>query len=116
MSILLLMLLLLLYNILKVRRLSCSFINLGSWGRHLLKDNLNLAVLEHILKLNNFMFNDEHYSQVSDTAMGSKMAPSYVNICRGKLECNLHRQSIFQPLSWLLFIVDIEMKWTRRRR
>lgn len=33
-------------------------------------------LLEHILKLNNFMFNGEHEIQISGTAMGTKKAPS----------------------------------------
>jgi hypothetical protein len=32
------------------------------------------------------MFTGDHYLQVSGTAMGTKMAPSYANIFMGKLE------------------------------
>jgi hypothetical protein len=42
--------------------------------------------LEHVLKPNNFMFNGEHYLQLSGTAMGTKMALSYANIFIGRLE------------------------------
>ena len=72
-------------------------------------------LLEHVLKFNNFMFNGEHYLQVSGTAMGTKMAPSYANIFMGNLERNLLTQSPFKPLSWLRFIDDIEMKWVDNR-
>lgn len=61
------------------------------------------------------MFNGEHYLQVSGTAMGTKMAPSYANIFMGNLERNLLTQSPFKPLSWLRFIDDIEMKWVDNR-
>ena len=74
-----------------------------------------VKLLEHVLKFNNFMFNGEHYLQISGTAMGTKMAPSYANIFMGRLERNLIDQSPFKPLSWLRFIDDIEMKWTEGR-
>lgn len=61
------------------------------------------------------MFNGEHYLQVSGTAMGTKMAPSYANIFMGNLERNLLTQSPFKPLSCLLFIDEIEMKWVDSR-
>jgi hypothetical protein len=69
-----------------------------------------LKLLEHVLKLNNFMFNCEHYIQISGTAMGTKMAPSYTNIFMGRLERNLLQSAPYKPFSWLRFIVDIEMK------
>ncbi|XP_065925150.1 uncharacterized protein [Magallana gigas] len=74
-----------------------------------------LKLLEHVLKLNNFMFNGEHYIQISGTAMGTKMAPSYANIFIGRLERNLLLRAPFKPLSWLWFIDDIEMKWVENR-
>lgn len=74
-----------------------------------------LKLLEHVLKLNNFMFNGEHYIQISGTAMGTKMAPSYANIFMGRLERNLLLRAPFKPLSWLRFIDDIEMKWVENR-
>ena len=36
-------------------------------------------MIELMLKLNNFSFNEEHYLQVQGTAMGTRMAPSYAN-------------------------------------
>ena len=74
-----------------------------------------LKLLEHVLKLNNFMFNGEHYIQISGTAMGTKMAPSYANIFMGRLERSLLLRAPFKPLSWLRFIDDIEMKWVENR-
>jgi hypothetical protein len=45
-----------------------------------------IQLLEHVLKFNNFVFNGEYYLQISGTAMGTKMAPSYANIFMGRLE------------------------------
>jgi hypothetical protein len=39
-----------------------------------------IQLFEHVLKFNNFMFNCEHYLQISSTAMETKMAPSDANI------------------------------------
>lgn len=36
-------------------------------------------MIELMLKLNNFSFNEEHYLQVQGTAMGTRMSPSYTN-------------------------------------
>jgi hypothetical protein len=69
-----------------------------------------VKLLTHVLKLNNFEFNDQHYLQVNGTAMGTKMAPSYANIFTGKLETDLLHGAPNKPLSWLRFIDDIESK------
>jgi hypothetical protein len=69
-----------------------------------------IQLLEHVLKFNNFMFNGEHFLQISGTAMGTKMAPSYANIFMGRLERRLLYYSPRTHLSWLRFIDDIEMK------
>jgi hypothetical protein len=47
----------------------------------------------------------------SMAAMGTKMAPSYANIFMGDLEERLLLSSLKQPLSWLRFIDDADMKW-----
>lgn len=74
-----------------------------------------MKLLEHILKLNNFVFDNKHYLQINGTAMGTKMAPSYANIFMGRLETRLLRHVPIKPFSWLRFIDDIEMKWTDTR-
>ena len=74
-----------------------------------------VELLSHVLKLNNFEFNGEHYLQINGTAMGTKMAPSYANIFMGRLENQLLELSPYKPLSWLRFIDDIEAKWTDTR-
>jgi hypothetical protein len=39
-----------------------------------------------VLKNNNFTFDGNHYLQINETAMGTKMAPSYANTLMGDLE------------------------------
>jgi hypothetical protein len=72
-----------------------------------------VKLLTHVLKLNNFVFNGDHYLQTSGTAMGTKMAPSYANIFMGQLEKDLLDKAPHKPFSWLRFIDDIESKWTQ---
>jgi hypothetical protein len=74
-----------------------------------------LKLLEHVLKLTNSMFNDEHYIQISGTAMGTKMASSYSNIFMGRLERNLPQSAPYKSFSWLRFIDDTEEKWVENR-
>jgi hypothetical protein len=53
--------------------------------------------------------------QINGTAMGTKMSPSYANIFMRRLERRFLYYSPTKPLSWLLFIDDIEMKWVDGR-
>ncbi len=39
-----------------------------------------LRMMELILPLNNFEFNGDYYLQIQGTAVGTRMAPSYVNL------------------------------------
>ena len=39
-----------------------------------------IELLEVVLTNNHFEFNGKHYHQVSGTAMGTKLAPSYANL------------------------------------
>ena len=71
-----------------------------------------VEMLTLVLKNNNFTFDGNHYLQINGTAMGTKMAPSYVNIFMGDLEERLLLSSLKQPLSWFRFIDDVDMKWT----
>ena len=43
-------------------------------------------LISAILKKNAFVFGDQHYLQVHDTAMGTRMAPSYANLFMARLE------------------------------
>ena len=44
--------------------------------------------------------------------MGTRMAPSYVNLFMGKLEREAHKNAPFKPYVWWRFIDDIFMVWT----
>ena len=45
-----------------------------------------VEMLTLVLKNNNFTFDGKHYLQINETAMGTKMAPSYANTLMGDLE------------------------------
>ena len=60
---------------------------------------------DFILKHNLFVFDDEQYLQINDTAMGTIMAPTYANILRITLKIHFFLHLIYnQPL-----ISDISM-------
>ena len=53
-------------------------------------------LMKLILEYNNFSFNGIHYRQLSGTAMGTRMAPSFANLFMSRLETNiLTRASVF---------------------
>ena len=70
-----------------------------------------VEMLTLVLKNNNFTFDGNHYLQINGTAMGTKMTPSYANICMGDLKKRLLISPLKQPLSWFRFIDDVDMKW-----
>ena len=55
--------------------------------------------------MNNFIFKDQHYLQIHDTAMGTKMAPSFANLFLCLFETNALNM-------WLRYIDDICVIWT----
>ena len=46
---------------------------------------------ELVLTLNNFLFDDEHYQQITGVAMGTKMGPKYTNLL-GFVEQHIYEQ------------------------
>ena len=52
------------------------------------------------------------FLQINGTAMGTQMAPSYVNIFIGKHEILIMQYAPYIPVSWFRFIDDVDMKWT----
>jgi hypothetical protein len=70
-----------------------------------------VEMLTLVLKNNNFTFDGNHYLQINETAMGTKMAPSYANTLMGDLEELFILSLLKQPLSWFRFIDDVDMKW-----
>ena len=58
-----------------------------------------VEMLTLVLKNNNFTFDVNNYLRLNETAMGTKMAPSYANIFMGDLEERFFLSSLKQPLS-----------------
>ena len=70
-----------------------------------------IELLEVILTNNHFEFNGKHYHQVSGTAMGTKLAPSYANLFMAKFEEKYVYTYPLQPKLWKRFIIDIFLIW-----
>ena len=71
------------------------------------------CLLEKVLKLNNFTFNDENFIQVKGTAMGTRAAPNFANIYMGRLEDKFVYQTNWfnYIIDWVRFIDDIFLIW-----
>jgi hypothetical protein len=82
-------------------------------GRDVKPSNSTLMkFLEAVLRKNNFNFNGKHFLQVSGTAIGTMVAPSFGNRFLNKFEI-LHVYTYhIQPLVWLRYIDDVFMIWT----
>ena len=76
------------------------------------KANTILEFSELVLNSNQFKFLGQHYLQMSGTAMGTKMAPSYANLFMGVLEKQMLSSYKHKPLVYLRYIDDIFMIWT----
>ena len=74
-----------------------------------------IELLELVLTNNHFEFNGEFYHQLSGTAMGTKLAPSYANLFMTKFEDKYVFTYPLQPLLWKRFIDDIFLIWTHGR-
>ena len=70
-----------------------------------------IELLELVLTNNHFEFNGKHYHQMSGTAMGTKLAPSYANLFMTKFEEKNVYTYPLQPKLWKRFIDDIFMIW-----
>ena len=66
-----------------------------------------IELLELVLTNNHFEFNGEFYHQLSGTAMGTKLAPSYANLFMTKFEDKYVYTYPLQPLLWKRYIDDI---------
>ena len=78
-----------------------------------IKPEVITSLLELILKLNNFTFNDKFYLQTMGCAMGTKCAPAYANLLMREFEEKL-LLPIIEHLSkmYLRFIDDIFILWS----
>ena len=68
-------------------------------------------MLNMILTMNNFRFNGEDYIQISGTAMGTRVAPTYANIFMSDFEDRFVYTYPKQPIFWGRFIDDIFFIW-----
>ena len=66
-----------------------------------------MALLDCVLHMNNFEFNDQHYLQIGGTAMGTKVAPSLACIFLSQLEKKLLAKAPHKPEIYLRYIDDI---------
>ena len=65
-----------------------------------------------VLSHNYFEFNNRIYRQKLGTAIGTKLAPAYADLCMGRLEEWLLEASADKPLVWMRFIDDVFFIWT----
>ncbi len=73
-----------------------------------LPSNSSLAhLLKLVLSTNNFEFNGVNYTQISGTAMGTKLAPSYANIFMAQFEHTHVYPHHAKFLIWWRYIDDI---------
>ncbi|XP_064461905.1 uncharacterized protein LOC135372141 [Ornithodoros turicata] len=80
-------------------------------------DPLTLSKLVNlILKNNNFEFDSQHYLQISGTAMGTKMAPTYANIFMGTLEEKFLEGRERKQALYKRYLDDIFMIWPHSER
>jgi hypothetical protein len=72
-------------------------------------------LMRTILERNCFQFINQNYLQVTGTAMGTAMAPSYANLFMAELESELLSQSTKTPYLWYRFIDDIIFIWLHNK-
>ena len=71
-----------------------------------------IKMAEFVLSKNFFEFNSDIFQQISGTAIGTKLAPSYACIYMDQVEQKFLATQINQPLIWLRYIDDIFFIWT----
>ena len=76
------------------------------------KANTIIKLAELVLTSNHFKFLGQNYLQMSGTAMGTKMAPSYANLFMSVLEQQMLSSYKYKPLAYFRYIDDIFMIWT----
>ncbi|XP_074853017.1 uncharacterized protein LOC142014404 [Carettochelys insculpta] len=74
--------------------------------------HLMAELCNFILTHNYFRFGDDIYLQISDTAMGTRMAPQYANIFMADLEQRFLSSRPLTPCLHLRYIDDIFIIWT----
>ena len=78
--------------------------------------NMMRDLLRIVLGDNHFCFNDQHYTQKSGVAMGTKCAPHLANLFMASLEEKaLRTWEGTKPIIWLRFLDDVLMLWKGSR-
>ena len=75
------------------------------------KNETLIELLGMVLKSNNFQFNGQNFLQISGTAMGTRVAPSYANLFMTTLENKFLENHELKPRVWLRYIDDIFFVW-----
>jgi len=70
-----------------------------------------IQAVKLILENNIFMFNDKYYGQVSGTAMGTQMAPTYATLTMGYLEVKLYQS--LEDTKGIQYAVYVQNSWKR---
>lgn len=80
--------------------------------------NMILEAMDTVLKTNIFMFDKDVYIQLTGTAMGTKMAPTYANLTLGYLENKLYDSMNDNPSmrtyvekQWKRYLDDAYITW-----
>ena len=73
--------------------------------------NILSILFNIVLKGNIFRFNNDVYTQLTGTAMGTKMAPNYANCFMHDLEERFLESQHIQPLIWRRYIDDVILFW-----
>jgi len=68
-------------------------------------------IISFILSHNFVSFNSKCYLQRNGTAMGTKMAPAYANICMHHIDCKLLDSFHLKPIAYFRYIDDIFLIW-----
>ncbi len=73
-------------------------------------------LLRAVLHMNNFQFNEKNYLQIGETAIGTRLAPSYANLFIGRLEDKILKSlelKGLKPVLSLRYIGDIFIIWNQ---
>ena len=81
---------------------------LNSKWKYSLPGNENLIRLsEMVFKYNKFSLNDEQFLYINDTAIGTRIVPTYANLFMDHIERNFICPHLKCPQIWFRFIDDI---------
>ena len=86
---------------------------LGKADQNQLSAKTLTCLLEKVLKLNNFTFNEENFIQIKGTAMGTRAAPNFANVYMGRFEEQFVYRTVWFDyiIDWVCFIDDIFLIW-----